>query len=95
MSYTARRCNDCSFPVLGHTPSCPRCGGTNLVLVGGPPLADLIAQDQHAPAKPSPFNEEPMVRCACCLRRIEASQAYHSGSGGLAVCWSCKQAEEA
>jgi hypothetical protein len=95
MSFSERRCDDCYLPVLGQTPSCPRCGGINLVLVGGPTLSDPVAPEKHAPAQHSPFDEEPRVRCVGCHQYIEAAQAYHSCSGGQAVCWLCKRAEEA
>jgi DNA-directed RNA polymerase subunit RPC12/RpoP len=90
-----RRCNTCGCQVEADAESCPACGGKDLVRVKGPALAHLIALHKYLHAQRTLVDEEPMVRCAFCGTPIAAAKAFHSHNDGRAVCWTCKQAEEA
>jgi hypothetical protein len=93
MSHAQRRCTKCNLQVETHTPSCPECGGIDVIMVSGPVLSDLITWNMPRQTQDNSFGEEPMVRCAFCHRWIEAAEAYHSRFDGQAVCWTCKQVE--
>jgi hypothetical protein len=95
VSNEQRRCNQCGFHVEADAVSCPECKDDDLVWVSGPALADLRARYQSMHAPRPLFREEPMVRCAFCGTPIAAAKAFHSRYDGRAVCWTCKQAEEA
>jgi hypothetical protein len=90
-----RRCKACSLPVEARAPSCLECGGEALLTRSGAALASQIVRQKQGHAWRHPRDEAPLVRCAFCLRQIEAAQAYHRRYDGQAVCWGCKQAEEA
>ena len=93
MSHPQRRCNDCGSPVEARALSCQECGGTTLVTERRPAFADRSATRVYTQALHAPWDEEPLVRCSFCHRFVEAAEAYHSRFDGMAVCWSCKQAE--
>lgn len=95
MRHAPRQCTRCRLPVEVSTPSCPRCGSTDLIMRDKPALIALLPTEQRTPAPSYLLYEEPMVRCAFCHQRIAAAQAYHSRYDGQAVCWPCKQAEKA
>ena len=95
MSDLPRRGEDDSLPDEPRTPGRTECVGTDLVMESGPAVADLVSRQKYARAQHYPYDEEPVMSCAFCHRRIEAAEAYHSRYGGQVVCWSCKQAEEA
>jgi hypothetical protein len=94
MHHAQRRCNACGLPIEARVPSCPGCGSKDLVLVSGSALAYLLARRQYMLARYTPIDEEPMVRCAFCGRRIAAAEAWHSRYDGMPVCQGCKQAEK-
>ena len=95
MGHAMRHCTECSARIEARTASCPECGGTTLIMESESALINLTATARPVPAQHSPWDEEPMVRCSFCHRRIEAAQAYHRLYDGKALCWPCKQAEEA